>query len=309
MSKRKSRAKSMFVEPSDLVFEDDSDPDVAFKIQAAAQKTSLLKNDANKQDIDNSGVRISARAKKQKNIYDPSEYNGPVHKKKKEALEMANILAATKKSLSPLKLAPPKPKTPSKTPSKVQKAPVLAPKTPPAPKTPNDVKKKLNMDKSEVKPEVTALKVSKPPLQTTVPAPMKEMTKRTTAVRKKSINQPQAATKPENKIITQLTERDSASTSGSSEFEKASTVEMDDKSIPDISKWTSDDVYKYFVTQGFDKKESQKLKENEIDGEALMILNRNDLKELHLKVGTFVKMWNRILCFQTGSNDFTQGWK
>ena len=312
MSKRKSRAKSMFVEPSDLVFEDDSDPDVAFKIVAASLKSAEIKNDANKQEIDNSGVRISARAKKQKNIYDPSEFNGPVHKKKKEALEMANILAATKKSLSPLKLAPPKPKTPSKTPSKVPKVPVQAPKTPTAPKTPSDVKKKLNLDKPENKPEpaTVSLKVSKPPLQVTVPAPMKEVTKRASG-RKKSVHQPQQQViKPENKTITQLTERDgSASTSGNSEFEKASTVEMDEKTIPDVTKWTSDDVYKYFVTLGFDKKDAQKMKENEIDGEALMILNRNDLKELQLKVGTFVKMWNRILTFQTGSNDFTQGWK
>lgn len=308
MSKRKSRAKSMFTEP--IFFEDDSsDPD-GFKIMTAL-KTSEVKIDGNKQEVDNSGVRISSRAKKQKNIYDPSEYNGPVHKKKKEAIEMSNILAATKKSLSPLKLAPPKAKTPSKTPSKVPKQPVAALKTPPPPpKTPNDVKKKLNLDKAEIKPEETivTLKASKPTL--TVTAAVKEAPKRT-AARKKSIHQPQPpVTKPENKTITQLTERDrSASTSGNSEFEKASTIEMDEKTIPDVSKWTSDDVYKYFVTQGFDKKDAQKMKENEIDGEALMILNRNDLKELQLKVGTFVKMWNRILTFQTGSNDFTQGWK
>jgi hypothetical protein len=310
MSKRKSRAKSMFVEPSDLVFEDDSDPDVAFKIQAASLKSSLIKNDGNKQEIDNAGVRISSRAKKVKNIYDPSEYNGPVHKKKKEQIEMANILAATKKSLSPLKVVPPKPKTPSKTPLKVPKSTNAAPKTPPPPKTPSDVKKKLNLDKPEIKSEGTTLKVSKPPMQATVPVPMREVTKRTAAGRKKSVQPQPQVSKPENKTITQLTDRDrSASTSGNSDFEKASTVEMDEKTIPNVSKWTSDDVYKYFVAQGFDKKESMKLKENEIDGEALMILNRNDLKELHLKVGTFVKIWNRILTFQTGSNDFTQGWK
>lgn len=299
----------MFTEP--IFFEDDSDPDVGFKIMSTALKTSEVRIDGNKQEVDNSGVRISARAKKQKNIYDPSEYNGPVHKKKKEALEMSNILAATKKSLSPLKLAPTKPKTPSKTPSKVQKPSVTALKTPPPTlKTPNDVKKKLNLDKPEIRLDesTVTLKASKPTL--TVPAAIKEVPKRT-ATRKKSVNQPQLpVTKPENKTITQLTERDrSASTSGNSDFEKASTIEMDEKTIPDVSKWTSDDVYKYFVTQGFDKKDAQKMKENEIDGEALMILNRNDLKELQLKVGTFVKMWNRILTFQTGSNDFTQGWK
>lgn len=314
MSKRKSRTKSLIVDRSDMVFEDDSDPDVAFTMITNSEKPKDKVRPASTTNSNDKSVRISARGKKPKNIYDPSEYNGPVHKKKKEALEAAQISAASKKLASPKKIAiseVPQTKAVNKTPSKT---PIKVPKTAnqvaiPKQKTSADLKRKLNLDnKSEIEIIPPAKKAATPePEVTAIVKPVKlstnagkEPSKRIQARKLKQTQPIPSAT---------ATRERSPSVSCNSEFEKASTVELSDKKILDVSKWTCDDVSAYFSGQGFDKKEALKFKEQEIDGETLLILHRDDLKNLNLKVGTFVKMWNRILRFQTGSNSFSQSWK
>lgn len=226
-------------------------------------------------------MQFDYRAKKQKNIYDPSENNGPVHKKKKEAHEAALMLEEAKKKQSTTPGKASKTKTPSKTKIQAIKS------TTALPKTPLDVRKKLVMDKVETaKPVATGtLKVA---------------------------NKPVPRREPETVQYDIIEETDGGtSSSANSEFEKASTIEIgvNKKKIPDVSKWTPQDVYNYFVSQGFDKKEVAKLQHEEIDGETLMLMNRDDMKNLQLKVGTFVKMWNRVVSIQSKRIDFTQGWK
>ncbi|KAG5683940.1 hypothetical protein PVAND_013196 [Polypedilum vanderplanki] len=330
MSKRKTRTKSMFVDKNDLVFEDDSDPELLMtEINKSAEKS--------KQGIasDLGSTRVSSRAKKTKNIYDPSEFNGPVHKKKKEALEAAQNAALNKKlqkaasaanisqnnspgtKSSPKSLSKPTPKTPrkqsfSKSPGKPQLSV----------KTPTKVVKSLKTDQKAINENPgspsTVAQISKH-FQPILKSPTSNLTSPTLPVQTLSPSKDPKRIRKEKLIPLQdydaqpstSTRARSVSTSGNSEFEKASTVEMNSErgKIPNVSKWTSKDVYNYFVKQGFEEKDARTFLEQEIDGETLLILRREDLANLNLRVGVFIKMWNRIVTFQSGSNDVTQGWK
>jgi hypothetical protein len=334
MSKRKSRAKSMFVDKIDLVFEDDSDPDLVIELNKPS------KNGKPKQDgiagfqsfADSISTRVSSRAKKTKNIYDPSEYNGPVHKKKREALEAAQNAATLKKQqktaavpatppvvvASPIKVPSKSPvKQPVKTPTKTIKAPVQIAKINTARLkqivAAADLKKKevVNESRPVVKPIVVTsqlVRITKP-IQLAAAAAVASVplspSKDPKRIRKEKLVPKLDYDAPS----TSAARVRSPSTSANSEFEKASTVELNDRKIPDVSKWSSSEVYSYFLAQGFEEKDARTFKEQEIDGETLMILRREDLRNLNLRVGVFVKMWNRIVSFQSGSNDISQGWK
>lgn len=82
--------------------------------------------------------------------------------------------------------------------------------------------------------------------------------------------------------------------------------------IPDVRTWSEKDVSEYFHTKlGFSKKESAIFRDEEIDGEALMIMKRTDVvnnKFPQIKLGTAIKFWSQILRLQTKSNDPTQAW-
>lgn len=322
MSKRKTRTKSMFVDKNDLVFEDDSDPELLMEINKPGKSKQGTAGDL-------SSTRVSSRAKKTKNIYDPSEFNGPVHKKKKEALEAAQNAALNKKlqkaasaanvsqNNSPVTKSSPKslPKQTPKTPTKqIVKTPVKQQLTV---KTPTKVTKSLKSDQklgneNSGSPSTVSTKQFQPILK----SPTSSLTSPTSAVETLS---PSKRIRKEKLIPlldydaqpTTSARARSASTSGNSEFEKASTVEMnsDRGKILNVSKWTSKDVYSYFLKQGFEEKDARTFLEQEIDGETLLILRREDLANLNLRVGVFIKMWNRIVTFQSGSNDITQGWK
>lgn len=297
MSKRKSRTKSMFIDKTDIQFPDDSDdPDI--ELFSKPQ----MKNFGN--EIKHSkatGSRISARGKKEKKIYDPSDHNGPVHKKKKEALE-----AATKKFNSPSK-SPTKIVTPTKTP----KASSFPAKTPEKASL-QRAKRRLEIDDDvdliqgkvrKIKSEtlITPAVVAAPAVVVNV-APVKEPNNRIQGnnIIKENENQTKRiVTKPVKSILK------SQSLSVSDSEDTASTVPVhENKNIKDkireVSSWTANDVCKYFQSEGFDKKDAMKFEEEEIDGEALLILRRCELEKLNLKVGVCIKMWNRILCFQSG---------
>lgn len=78
--------------------------------------------------------------------------------------------------------------------------------------------------------------------------------------------------------------------------------------VPDASYWTPDDVYKYFC-QYFDRNVAIVFKEQEIDGIALLLFKRTDaLTQLHMKLGTAVKIYSHILRLQTRVNDIRLGW-
>lgn len=286
MSKRKSRTKSMVVDKSDMVFEDDSsNPDLDELVlpQQTKSLTEIAKG-GNKA----SGSRVSARGKREKKIYDPSDHYGPVHKKKKEA--EAQVTAAKK---TPQKLQVTK--TPVKTPAKVDPVPI---KTTKPPATPQSAKRKLDLSA-----EASESPLEKVQKVIPIPPTVKETSKRIQARKEKSVEKaptevpkptPPPLLIPPKSILRQ-------SVSSERSVQTSSTAPARDSNVTDISKWTPNEVTAYFIREGFDKKDAAKFKEEEIDGETLLILQRDDLKNLNLKVGVFVKMWNHILRFQSGN--------
>lgn len=79
-------------------------------------------------------------------------------------------------------------------------------------------------------------------------------------------------------------------------------------SIPDASRWTADDVFKYFEKKF--PKYAHVFKEQEIDGASLYLLKRGDvIKGFNLKVGPALKLYGHILKLQTKSNDPTLCWQ
>lgn len=287
MSKRKSRAKSMFIDNTDIEFPDDSDVEIdLFTKPQKTQVTAIVK------ESKATGSRISARGKKEKKIYDPSD-SGPGNKKKKEDV------AAIKKLIS----------TPSKSPAKSTSTPAKSPLKPlpiksPAKLTVVNAKRKLDMDPKEsaAAPLEKVQKITPPP-----PA-AKEPSKRIQSRKEKSTEVESSSTEvvaqkpPQPAVNKTIRTRRSASISTASGSEQtSSTVPVRDNKIPDVSKWKPRDVADYFYREGFDLKDANKFKEQEIDGETLLILQRDDLTNLNLKVGVYIKMWHRILKFQTGN--------
>lgn len=70
--------------------------------------------------------------------------------------------------------------------------------------------------------------------------------------------------------------------------------------VQEIDVWTAESVFKYFVGQNFSIEDAMVLKEQEIDGEVLLNMQREDLLKLKLKVGVLFKMWNHILLLRAG---------
>lgn len=294
MSKRKQRTKSLVVDKSDMQFEDDSssnlDLDELNLLRATKSQTQVSKINTKA-----SGSRVSARGKREKKIYDPSDHNVPVHKKKKEAIE-AQMAAA--KKMTPQKLT----KTPVKTPVKNVQITDASQLTKAHP-TPQSAKRKLDMGTERLR-ESPLEKVQKTATAISV---AKDTSKRIQLRKENSVDKTQTEV-PEIISKSSLVPVKSilrVSESSERSVQTASTVPVQDNhNKMDVSKWTPNDVAAYFVRQGFDKKDADKFKEQEIDGETLLILQRDDLKNLHLKVGVFVKMWKRILRFQSGKHKF-----
>lgn len=290
MSKRKSRTKSLVVNKLDMVFEDDSsDPDIDLLTKPReAHLTSSMFTKA-------TGSRQSARGKREKKIYDPSDHDKPVHKKKKEAIEAQQ--SALKKTPSKIQA-----KTPVKTPAKAESiipVKLLKPVI-------QSAKRKLDLDKeiAEIQLETIQQKIAPP-----VPV-AKEPSKRIQS-RKKSVEKLAAEVVAVSSLVSSSSSveiqppplrgilRKSISLDCRSIL-TSSTASVRDSAVTDITKWSSKDVAAYFCREGFDKKDATKFEDQEIDGETLLILQRSDLTNLNLKVGVFVKMWNRILRFQSG---------
>lgn len=295
--KRKSSTQPLTVQNSDMIFEDEDDDQQANSVAGGSTKGS-------------GGSRISNRAKKVKSIYDPSEFNGPVHKRKKEALEVEKTKVPVKRKLSLLlqhkaaTIQEPKPaadvvaKTPESSPKKTPpvKSPVKA-------KPDSEPRKRLPMNKPvPIQP--------KPSVIQTLPT-VKEPSKRIQArklVKGQASSDTSAGGGPSKK---QRIASASTGFSSDDDFDAASTVEnRNGGDIPDVSKWTHHQVSDYFTRLGFNARDAAMFKEEEIDGETLLIMRRSDIvNATKLKLGTTLKMWTEILKFQTGSNDPTQGWK
>lgn len=265
MSKRKSRAKSMFLDKTDIQFPDDSDPDLDIFTKPKVQVEKVSK------ESKATGSRTSARGKKEKKIYDPSESNGSVPKKKKDELA-----SAKKMILSPSKTA-----SPGKTAQKMSF---------PSVKTPQKLtvtKRKLDLDK-----DLAEIRQEK--IQKLAATPSKRLLKEKTHDIEPAPAVPQFVQDPINKPLKSILRR-------SVSLSPVTPVPIRDFSTTEVSKWSPQDVSEYFIRRDFDTKDALKFKEEEIDGEALLILQRDDLKNLNLKVGIFVKMWNHVLRLQAGN--------
>lgn len=270
MSKRKGSTQAFRLDEEDMTFEFDGVQD---DLQTDKTETESVKSD--------SRSRFSGRAKKVKAIYDPSEHNGPVHKRKKEAMEAAEkskvVVSKTPTKLkpvnSPAKRAPPAEPLSNSAP----KAKVVAPR-----KTLADVTKRLSLDEGP-KPAPRPRKMSVMP---TVPV-VKEPSKR--------IQQRKVMKVDEIEGITGIVKKKQRSRSVSiapgppsvisSAFDEASTVSLND-GIPDVRHWTHHQVCDYFSsTLKFSKQDAAVFKNEEIDGETLLIMKRSDIIRFqHLKV-------------------------
>lgn len=316
MSKRKSSSQTL--QTADMTFEDDDFED---------QQTESIAGDSRSQGS-REGSRVSVRAKKAKAIYDPSEYNGPVHKRKiqKEAMEarMEALQQNDKMSKTPTKAV-------KETPDHRQKSQILSPvkaiqptivqekvsDVPFKAKTPTK-RSSLQKNKTVIDEKIsvqnkkpTPVPVRKLSAIPTVPL-VKEPSKRIQARKQQKVhnNEPTTSTG-----VRKQREDSLASTNEicSDEYDQASTIEFRNSEVPDVRKWTHQQVFEYFNKNlGFLTRDAAVFKDEEIDGEALMIMKRSDIvttKFQKLKLGTALKMWSQIIMFQTGSNDPTQAWK
>ena len=82
--------------------------------------------------------------------------------------------------------------------------------------------------------------------------------------------------------------------------------------VPDVSKWTFNDVYDYF--HKYFANDALIFKEQEIDGTCIMVMKRSDVipgfqNGTKLKLGTLLKMYNHILSFQTKIRSPSLSWK
>lgn len=263
----------MFIDKNDMQFLDDSNPEIDLLTETYQSSNTNTKSSKNSTKA--TGARISARGKKEKKIYDPSD-NGPASKKRKE--EGSKKLIST-----PVK-------TPVKTtPAKSPKQKMILSQKSPAKTSMQIAKRRLELD-LEHPPNQKIEQVKTTPCSISI-----------TSLKVKEVIKPPIAhpTLTSRQTILQTQSR-STSSERSSSHQTSSTVPIRDNKVPNIQKWTPQDVADYFQSKGFDKKDAFKFKEQEIDGVALLILQRDDLKNLGLKVGIFVKMWNHILSFQSG---------
>lgn len=78
---------------------------------------------------------------------------------------------------------------------------------------------------------------------------------------------------------------------------KAKQLQVFD-TVPDCSKWTCEQVFGYFHVFFPDK--AHVFKEQNIDGAALLLMNRSDLfnSKFNLSVGTILKMYRHVVSFQ-----------
>lgn len=87
---------------------------------------------------------------------------------------------------------------------------------------------------------------------------------------------------------------------------KLDHIEPDPK-VPDASKWSSDEVYEYFVTHF--PTEAQKFREQEIDGVSLLLMKRSDvITGLNFKLGPALRIYKHIVMLQTKNTDPRLTW-
>jgi len=80
-------------------------------------------------------------------------------------------------------------------------------------------------------------------------------------------------------------------------------IPVPDPTIPDAAVWTPQDVQDYFSKIGFEE-QAVLLRQHEIDGASLLLMKRNDVvRNMGLKLGPAVKIYNHIRRLQTRRDD------
>lgn len=86
------------------------------------------------------------------------------------------------------------------------------------------------------------------------------------------------------------------------------TIITPHESVPDVRKWDCDEVYTYFMgrtTPEF----AQLLKDNQIDGDALLLIKREDvLNRFNLKLGPALRLYSHIVTLQYKNNNPILAW-
>lgn len=79
------------------------------------------------------------------------------------------------------------------------------------------------------------------------------------------------------------------------------------ESIPDVRKWDCDEVYTYFTAKA--PEFAHLLKENQIDGDALLLIKREDvLNRFSLKLGPALRLYTHIVELQYKNNNPILAW-
>lgn len=78
-------------------------------------------------------------------------------------------------------------------------------------------------------------------------------------------------------------------------------------SIPDVRKWDCDEVYMYFTVKT--PEYAQLFKDNQIDGDALLLIKREDvLNRFNLKLGPALRLYSHIVSLQYKNNNPILAW-
>lgn len=79
-------------------------------------------------------------------------------------------------------------------------------------------------------------------------------------------------------------------------------------SVPDVRKWDVDEVYTYFMGKTTPEY-AQLLKHNQIDGDALLLIKREDvLNRFDLKLGPALRLYSHIVSLQYKNNNPILAW-
>ncbi|XP_055297578.1 uncharacterized protein LOC129566069 [Sitodiplosis mosellana] len=85
------------------------------------------------------------------------------------------------------------------------------------------------------------------------------------------------------------------------------TIIKPHESIPDVRKWDCDEVYTYFTAKA--PQFAQLLKDNQIDGDALLLIKREDvLNRFNLKLGPALRLYMHIVELQYKNNNPILAW-
>lgn len=78
-------------------------------------------------------------------------------------------------------------------------------------------------------------------------------------------------------------------------------------SVPDVRKWDCEEVYTYFTAKT--PEYAQLFKDNQIDGDALLLIKREDvLNRFSLKLGPALRVYSHIVALQYKNNNPILAW-